>query len=420
LLKRLPEQLREAGLIFIITRGVIFLMAPLAYLTLPKIEPANQDFPPLVENRLTDTFTGIPHYLFDIWARWDSVWYLHIAQYGYSAGDNSTAFFPLYPLLVALLKPLFLGNGVLAGMFISLACCLGAFYLFYLLVEIDFGRDVARRAVFYLAIFPTAFFFQTIYSESLFLVLTIGCIYAARRNEFVIAGIAGALATLTRSPGMLLLVPLVIMYGQSRGWGWRPGSWDLRKIRWDAVGLLLVPLGLGVWMLYLGMKFGDPLLFTSSQDNWLRQFIMPWEGGPLTGLWRGFREAWNGMKDIVSTSDQNFWPVTDRDPRLWATYNVMNFIFTVGFIGLGIAAIKRLPSYYVAYIFAVILLPLCTPSTYVPLFSMPRFLLTAFPAFILLALWGERNRWVDMLITVTSLALLGFFVSKFVVWTWVS
>lgn len=408
MLKRLPEQLREAGLIFLITRGALFLMAPLAYLTLPKVDPANLDFPPLVDPRVTDTFTGIPHYLFDIWAKWDSVWFLRIAEYGYSAVDNSTAFFPLYPLLIAIFKPLFLGNGVLAGMFISLACCLGAFYLFYLLVELDFGREVARRSVFYLAIFPTAFFFQTIYSESLFLLLTIGCIYAARRNEYVIAGIAGALATLTRSPGLLLLVPLVIMYLRDRGWNWR-------KVNPDAVGLLLVPLGLGVWMLFLQLKFGDALLFTSAQGNWLREFTWP-----LAGLWRGAVEAWKGMGDIISTSDKSYWSVVDSDPRLWASYNVMNFLFTVGFIGLGIAAIRRLPSHYVAYIFAVLLLPLCYPSTYVPLFSMPRFMLTAFPIFILLAIWGEKNRWVDMMITVTSVALLGFFTAKFVVFTWVA
>lgn len=408
MLKRLPRQLREAGLIFLITRVPLFLMAPLAYLTLPKIDPANLDFPPLVDHRLTDTFTGLPHYFIDIWAKWDSVWYLQIAQYGYSANDSSTAFFPLYPFLIAVVKPLFLGNGVLAGMFISLACCLGAFYLFYLLVEMDFSREVARRAVFYLAIFPTAFFFQTVYSESLFLLLTIGCLYAARRNEYVLAGIAGMLATLTRSPGLLLLVPLGIMYLRDRGWAWR-------RINGDAVGLALVPVGLGVWMLYLWLRFGDPLLFTSAQGNWLREFTWP-----LGGLWQGSVEAWHGLGDVLATGDRSYWPVVDRDPRLWATYNIMNFVFTVGFIGLGIAAIKRLPVHYVAYIFAVLLLPLCYPSTYVPLFSLPRFILTAFPVFILLAIWGERNRWADMLITVTSVALLGFFVAKFVVWTWVA
>src|SRR3989337_3968419 len=113
---------------------------------------------------------------------------------------------------------------------------MAAFYFLYRLVELDHDREVARRSVFYLAIFPTSLFFQSIYSESLFLLLTIGCLYAARRNEFVLAGIAGALATLTRSPGLLLLVPLVIMYAQSRGWGWRPGGWDLRQVRWDVVG----------------------------------------------------------------------------------------------------------------------------------------------------------------------------------------
>ncbi|MBE3074304.1 MAG: hypothetical protein IMZ75_05080, partial [Actinobacteria bacterium] len=193
----LSEAWRQAGLIFLLTRGALFLMAPFAYLTLPKFDPAVQDIPPFVDHQLTDRFTGLAHYLFDIWARWDAVWYLKIATDGYSAGDNSTAFFPLYPFLLAALKPLFLGNGILAGMCISLAACLGAFYLFYRFVEIDFGGPVARRALLYLAIFPTSFFFQTIYSESLFLLLTVGCLYAARRQEFMIAGLAGALAVLT-------------------------------------------------------------------------------------------------------------------------------------------------------------------------------------------------------------------------------
>ena len=418
MLERLPRQLREAGLIFIITRGALFLMAPLAYLTLPKIDPTTQDFPPYVDHKLTETFTGIPHYLFDIWAKWDSVWFLRIAEHGYSAADGSAAFFPLYPLLIAIVRPLFLGNGVLAGLFISLACCLGAFYLFYRLVEIDFSTDLARRSVFYMAIFPTALFFQTIYSESLFLLLTIGAIYAARRNGFVLAGIAGALATLTRSAGLLLLVPLAIMYVEQHGWSWRPSTWSLRGFRWDIVGLLLVPLGLAVYMLYLGLRFGDPLLFSTAQADWLRSFSWPF--GPFGGLWRGAVEAWSGVKDILDTKDVTYFPIVDSDPRLWATYNIMNFVFAIGFIGLGIAAIRRLPVHYVAYIFAVLLLPLSTPSTYVPLFSMPRFVLTAFPAFILLALWGERNRWVDMLITVSFVALLGIFTAKFVIFTWVS
>jgi hypothetical protein len=410
-IRGLPEAWREAGLIFLVTRGALFLLAPFAYLTLPKIDPAIQDFPPYVNVSLTDTLSGLGHYLFDIWAKWDSVWYLHIAQQGYSAVDNTTAFFPLYPLLLAALKPLFLGNGVLAGMFISLLACLVAFYLFYRFVSIDFGGAVAKRSLLFLAIFPTSFFFQTVYSESLFLALTIGCLYAARRREFMLAGLLGALATLTRSAGLLLLIPLFMMYFHDRDWNWRrTGS--------DILYLLLVPLGLLVWMLYLDIRFGDPFLFTAAQSNWLREFA--WPLGPLEGLRQGVRAAWNSAGTILGTQDTLFWPVTDRDPRLWATYDIINLGFTVSFLALSIAAFWRLPKAYAAYALAAILLPLSFPSAFVPLLSMPRFALTAFPVFILLALWAERHRWVDLTVTVTSLVFLGFFTAKFVVWTWVA
>lgn len=406
--RRLPQALRESGLIFLITRGALFLLAPLAYLTLPKIDPAFLDERPFLAPELTDTFSGFAHYLFDIWARWDSVWYLHIAEHGYSSYDFSTAFFPLYPLLIAVVKPLFAGNGVLAGIFISLACCMAAFYFLYRLVELDHDREVARRAVFYLAIFPTSFFFQSVYSESLFLAMTIGCLLAARRKDYMLAGLAGALATLTRSAGLMLLIPLFIMYMEER-------DWNYRRLDREAFNLLLVPVGLGVWMLFLGVRFGDPWLFTEAQSYWLREFT-----GPIEGLWQGLMSALGGLETLFTSTDDLFWPVVDRDERLWAAYNIINFGFTVTFLGLAIAAFRRLPLAYAAYALAVVLFPLSYASAFVPLFSMPRFVLTAFPIFILLAIWGHRNRWLDMTITVFSLTLLGFFTAKFVVWTWVS
>lgn len=406
--RRLPEALRQAGLIFIVTRGALFLLAPFAYLTLPRIDPDLLDIPPLVIPELTDTFSGWGHYFIDIWARWDSVWFLEIADQGYAKGDNSTAFFPLYPLLIAAVKPLFAGKGVLAGMFISLACCLAAFYLLYRLVEMDFDQDVARRSVLYLAIFPTSFFFQAVYSESLFLALTIGCLYMARRREYAVASALGALATLTRSAGLLLLVPLALMYLRDRDWNWR-------SIRWDALCLLLVPLGLGAWMLYLGLRFGDPWLFTKAQHFWLREFTFP-----LEGLRQGFMAALRGLDTVASAPDGSYLPVMDRDPRLWATYDIISFGFTLVFLALSVAAFWRLPLAYAGYALAALLLPLSYPSTYVPLLSMPRLVLAAFPIFILLGIWGSRRRWVDRVVVVTSLVFLGLFTAKFVVWTWVA
>lgn len=408
MLNRLPEALRQAGLIFLITRGALFLLAPLAYLTLPQVDPAELDIPPLVLPELTDTLPGVGHYLIDIWSRWDSVWYLLIADDGYARGDNSTAFFPLYPLLIAAVKPLFFGKGVLAGMFISLACCLLAFYLLYRLAALDFGSRVAERAVLYLAIFPTSFYFQTIYSESLFLALTIGCLYLARRREYALACILGSLATLTRSAGLLLLVPLALMYLKDRDWDWR-------AVRFDTLYLLLVPLGLGVWMLYLGLRFGDPWLFTQAQHYWLREFTLP-----LEGLRQGFMAALDGIGTIASAPDRSYLPAMDRDPRLWAAYDIINFAFAVTFLALSIASFWRLPLAYASYALVALLLPLSYPSSYVPLLSMPRFVLAAFPVFMLLALWGCEKRWVDRTVVVVSLVFLGLFTAKFVAWTWVA
>src|SRR5439155_6866772 len=110
----------------------------------------------------------------DIWARWDSIFFLRIAEHGYASLDRaSTAFFPLYPALTGLLGRVFLGHYVLAGVLVSLAAGLGAFVLFHRLAESRLGAEGARRAVLYLAVFPMALFFQAVYSESLYLLLCV-------------------------------------------------------------------------------------------------------------------------------------------------------------------------------------------------------------------------------------------------------
>jgi Gpi18-like mannosyltransferase len=408
MLRRLSEPLREAGLIFLISRGALFLLAPLAYLSLPKIDPSIQWQSPNVMPRITETLSGLPHYLVDIWARWDVVWYLQIAEQGYQADDFSAAFFPLYPLLIAIIKPLFFGNGLLAGMTISLVCCFGAFYYLYKLLELDFDAGIARKTVFFIAIFPTTFYLQAVYTESLFLFLTVFCFYAARRNLFLVACIAGALATLTRSAGLILVVPLAIMYMSER-------EWKLNRVRPDIIYLLLVPLGLIAYMLFLDIKFGDPWLFSSAQSFWSRDFT-----GPIGGIYNGIKAAFWGMDSIVNTPDTTYWlPVMDNDPRVWAVYDVINLLFLVPALVISIVAFWKLPLHYALYALLLLVMPLSYPSS-IPLMSIPRFILTIFPLFILLAIWARERPWFDKTVTMTSLLLLGLFLSKFVIWTWVA
>jgi len=148
----------------------------------------------------------------DVWARWDSVFFLQIAEHGYeSLSRSATAFFPLYPAAVGLLGRAFFGHYVLAGIFVSLAAGLSAFVLLYRLAEPRLGAEGARRAVLYLAVFPMAFFLQAVYSESLYLVLCLAAFLLAERGRFLQAGIVAGLVLLTRPVGVALLPALALL-----------------------------------------------------------------------------------------------------------------------------------------------------------------------------------------------------------------
>ena len=147
----------------------------------------------------------------DVWARWDSDWFLKIAEHGYSWPSSTPAFFPLYPLLVAGLGWVLAGHTVLAGVVVSLAAGAAAFGLLYRLTLDHLGEDVARRTVVFLALAPTSLFFGAVYSESLFLLLTVAAFLVAERGRFWQAGALGGLALLTRSAGVALLPALVLL-----------------------------------------------------------------------------------------------------------------------------------------------------------------------------------------------------------------
>src|SRR5215210_1703766 len=167
-------------------------------------------------------------------ARWDSVWYLRIADSGY--GRNASpgsghrpllaqdsmpraAFFPLYPLLVRGVGTLFGGShGALlaAAYLISLVAFLGALALLHRLAELELGRRLARPTLLLLSVFPAAVYIGAPYSESLFLLLAVGAFYAARSGSWAWAGACAALASATRSAGLLLLIPLAMLWWGSR------------------------------------------------------------------------------------------------------------------------------------------------------------------------------------------------------------
>src|SRR5512133_3293161 len=57
-----------------------------------------------------EVFHGPLGHFLNPWANWDGVWYIKIAKSGYADADGSTAFFPLYPVLLRYVGVVFGGN----------------------------------------------------------------------------------------------------------------------------------------------------------------------------------------------------------------------------------------------------------------------------------------------------------------------
>ncbi len=358
----------------------------------------------------TETFDGWLGHLVNPWAHWDGVWFVKIAVGGYADGDGSTAFFPLYPLLLRYIGVVLGGNLVVAGIAISLACFAGSVWLLYRLVRDDFDEWTASRAVIYLALGPLSFFLQAVYTESLFLFLALACFVCARDGRWRLAGVAGLLATLTRSTGILLLVPMAWYYYESRGW-------SIRRTDSRGANLLMVAEGLLIWMAYLTVAFGKPLLFAGAQGQWQRGIA-----APNFTVAHGFVSGAIGLRDLVSAEYRRlFWEIPQAaEAYTHSVTNVTNLVFLV-LAGLLLwYGARRLPPAYSLYALAALAYPLFFPSAHVPLMSFPRFTLTVFPLYVALALLTRGRPRVHVAVVVVGVVTLIALTAKFAAFSWVS
>ena len=208
--------------------------------------------------------------LIELHNRWDSYWYLDIAKNGYylrgEKDISDVVFFPLYPLLMRLTGPVAGGDLVLAGwMLSSLFLVLATVMLTRLSQEFHPDIDPTLPAAF-LLVYPAAFFLNAVYSESLFLFLSLATVFWTLRRNFMIASVWAALASATRVAGVFLFVVLFIEFVQANGWR----ALLTRRV-WP---LAVAPLGALAFCTYHWIAFGDFFLYLKVQSFFGRDFEM--------------------------------------------------------------------------------------------------------------------------------------------------
>lgn len=316
----------------------------------------------------------------NIFSRWDAQWYLDIAKHGYhyKPGDGlhaNTAFFPLYPALMGASSKLFGKRDISilsAGLLISNVSLLVALAYLIALVRLDFNDEIANRSAFYLLVFPTTLFFSAVYTESLFLAAVIIAFYYARHDRWWLAGIAGAAATLTRPPGILMLAALAFEYLQQRNFRWR-------EVRSNAAALALLPLALALHFTYLERKTGNFWIFFQTEKDWGRGLV----GTP--GRFASFAHFAGG--DL--------------------------FVALLALVSIAVAWRRLRPS-YALYATLAFLMPLASGS----LLGMGRFCLVIFPIYVVLAMAGE-NATFNRYWLILSGALAALFMALFSQWHFV-
>jgi hypothetical protein len=322
------------------------------------------------------------HMLVTSLQRQDAQWFLRLATSGYSPGDNSAAFFPLFPLAVRAIDAVPGVGPLAAALMVANAAAFGALLLLHALTRLELGDAAARRAALFTALFPTAFFLYAPYTESTFLLASVAAFWFARRDRWAGAAVAGAAAAATRSVGIVLILALWVEAIAQ----WRRGGRPLLPRLAAAAAVALGPLLYAGWWAWRYHDLWAPL---DAQRAWRPDGSRP----PWLTIWSALRLAWRY---------QTFW------------------LLDVVVVALAVAGIvlaaRRVPLTYTVYASASVLLPLLLPLTSRPLLSMPRFVAVLFPVSWGWAIAAERRRPAEAATLVAFAAGFGILAFLFINW----
>ncbi len=342
---------------------------------------------PLKMGIFTREFAALP--FLDAWMRWDGMWYHRIATQGYffTPGEQSAvAFFPAYPLLIRALSWTGL-HPLLAAVLLTLACGLGATWMFSRWAGRMAGPqpESARWATWLLTLYPYAFFlYGAMYSDALFLLLAVSAFYQLERGRPELATVLGMVATATRPVGPAIVLGLLVRQLELR---LRAGE----RLRPRDFLPVLSGLGLAAYMLYLYQEFGTPLAFVEAQKGWHQ------EPG-----WR----TWLKVDFFTAAHHRH------RD-----LYAVPHAVFGVLFTCLSVPVARRLGLGYGVYVLLACGMPLLSSASFI---GLGRYVMAAFPCFLLIALLLRERPRALRFTAVASLTLMLLLMSKFAIGRYVS
>jgi len=336
------------------------------------------------------------HQFINVWKRWDTDWYLKIAAFGYDPNDGTAAYLPLYPWLTGRLTPL-TGGFLLSALLVSNFAALAVFILFFEVARIEgLTRDQAGFAVVSFAVFPSAFFLIVAYTDSVFLAFTLGAWLAARKGHWLLSGLLGGFATLTRLQGSLLTPVLGLLWLREVAGirllepaTWRKSLTLLRTPSWLAT--LLPALIFVAWNLYLSVaNLGNitEMLVT----RWGIHTVPPW-----TGIWLFLQRLFN-------------------TPRVFVDYIDLGCLaFILVLLMFGLRRLDPILSMY-AWLNLALFFMRGTPPHLLDSFS--RYMLAVFPAFLIMG--GIPNRAARLILWTGSFILQIFLLMGFLDWRWIA
>lgn len=387
--ERLPGFRRRAGhysaalLVFLSSRLVVLLSMAFAARFVPQ-NPAG-------------TFWNVNDSWYRFLLRYDSGWYLRIVKFGYSYDGNDlikhpVVFFPLYPLLSKGLTMLFgLSENVSVLLVANLSILIAIPLMFKLVCE-EYGDETALASVAFLSFFPTSFFFSAGYTESLALLLIVAFFLLLKKERYLLAALCAGLALATRASCIVLLPPLV--------WEiWRSHGRALKRLVVQAVACVaLATSGLWLYMLYLWTRFASPLAFMKGQRAWL-------EGQAVSG----------NLAQVLTLRPFTYLRALFIEGPNPNTLDPWWFIL---FLVLIVWFRKRLPVSFVLFALGVLLLPYLTLSGGLGFRSFTRYVMLAFPVFIILGEMTRRRAWAGLAVLGIFAAALFMYAAMFAQWYW--